>query len=68
MSLISLDRMITIPQAAERFGVTRQRMHQLIGTYGVATVFVSPKLKMVDVKELAKIPAKRPPGPRRPTK
>jgi hypothetical protein len=54
---------LTIPQAAKEFGVTNQRMHQLLKTYSVKTICLASRVKLVTRRELKKIPAHRPPGP-----
>jgi excisionase family DNA binding protein len=56
--------MITIPyltvrQAAEKLGVSRQRVHQLIRIYSLQTEQIDGLLVMISKKELAKIPANR---------
>ena len=63
--MTQLESMFTISQAAELFGVTRQRMHQLILAYNVETVVINDRCKLVDVMELAKIPTVRPWGVRK---
>lgn len=61
--MVQLESTLTIPQAAEEFGVTNQRMHQLIKTYSVSTISLHPRMMLVTRKELKKIPVERPPGP-----
>jgi hypothetical protein len=56
-----INDMLTISDAAKALGVSRQRMHVLIKTYAVQTTSVGP-IKLVDLKELRKIPAIRPTG------
>lgn len=60
--------MLTISEAAEALSVSRQRMHALIKTYGIATYEPSPKLFFVHKTELNKIPKDRKPGPRQSSK
>ena len=62
MSTVNTKNAITISQAAEQFGVSPQRMHQLIAAYEVETICVNPRLKLVEQKELRKIPEHRPTG------
>lgn len=61
----SVDDFITIAQAANKLKVTRQRMHQLIDEYSLKTREVNKRLKLIDKTELTKIPAYRPPGPKK---
>ena len=49
---------LTISEAAELEGVSRQRMHQLIHTYGVNTEYLSDRFIVIPVLELKKIPPK----------
>lgn len=60
-----IENHLTVSEAAEYFGVSRQRMHQLIHSYDVPVVDVSPKLKMIRRSHLKMIPKDRPPGPRK---
>lgn len=53
--------MITISEAAEKLGVSRQRMHVLCRTYQLKTVPAGP-IKVLDERELRKIPSERPTG------
>jgi hypothetical protein len=57
----SLAKHMTITQAAEKYGVSRQRMHQLIDTYGAETIWIG-SVKLISTSELRKIPKKRPNG------
>ena len=56
-----MNDMLTVTDAAKVLGVSRQRMHILLKTYGVRTLPAGP-LKLIDLKELRKIPAVRPTG------
>lgn len=60
--MVRTNNAMTIAQAAEQFGVTPQRMHQLIHYYGVQTIVVNARMKLVEQKELRKIPEYRPIG------
>jgi hypothetical protein len=56
---------VTVSQAAQLIGVSRQRMHQLIFAYDLhAEVVGSGRVKVLHRKELRKIPSERPPGPK----
>ena len=59
------DNFVTIAQAAAKLNVTRQRMHQLIDDYNLKTWELHKRCKLIDTSELRKIPAYRPPGPRK---
>lgn len=48
---------LTIAELAELEGVTRQRVHQLIQTYGVKTVKLGPRFMVIPILELKKIPS-----------
>jgi len=52
---------LTITQAAELSGVSRQRMHQLVKLYGVPTHPVGSQ-NLIYRPDLDKIPANRPSG------
>lgn len=54
----------TVSEAAELFGVTRQRMHSLIKTYNVHVDKVSARLCVIPKSEIKKIPKDRPNGVR----
>lgn len=53
---------VTIAEAARLFGVTLQRMHQLISDYDVKKEKIHARLYLVAKSELAKIPEDRPTG------
>ena len=59
---MGIQNMMTVSEAAKKFGVCNQRMHQLIKAYGVKTLTVHSRLKLIETKELAKIPKNRPDG------
>jgi hypothetical protein len=61
MKTMAIHNMLTISDAAKQFGVSRQRMHVLLKTYAVRTQAIGP-LKLVEKKELRKIPVIRPTG------
>lgn len=61
---MAIDQFLSIAQAAENFGVSRQRMHQLIETYGVEVETLTSRMKLVNKQELQRIPANRPSGVR----
>lgn len=46
---------ITIREAAERLGVTRQRMHKLIQAYGLYTEWCGCNQKVVPVREIERL-------------
>jgi len=55
---------ITVTQAAEKLGVTRGRVHQLIAAGRIKARYLSPTIMVIDVRELAKVknrPTGRPP-------
>ena len=52
----------TIPNAATKLGVTRQRMHELIKTYEIKTVKIHNRARIVSEHELNAIPDSRPDG------
>ncbi len=56
-----ITNMLTITEAAQQIGVSRQRMHVLIKTYGLQTERAGP-IKMIARDELAKLPTNRPSG------
>ena len=58
-----LDSWLTISMAADELNVTRQRMHVLVKTYGIQTQSIDGRVKLVNRRELDKIPKQRPPGP-----
>jgi len=47
---------LTVAELAELEGVTRQRVHQLIRTYGVKTVKLGNRFMVIPLLELKKIP------------
>lgn len=49
------DDLLTIAQAAEMLGVSRQRVHVLIGTYNAETQSPSPRLTLIQRKEVERI-------------
>jgi len=50
---------LTLSEAAKRIGVTRQRMHQIIGELSIKTMPVNPRLTMIHSKEVEKLRKKR---------
>jgi excisionase family DNA binding protein len=59
--MIATDPLLTITQAAEIVGVSRQRMHKLVKTYALSTIKAGP-VRLIYRSELASLPAKRPSG------
>jgi len=57
-----LNDYLTVPEAAKRYGVTRQRMHQLIEYYEAETIYLHRRMRLIHKTELKKIPTKRPNG------
>ena len=57
-----LDDFLTVPEAAAEFGVTRQRMHQLIDYYKLEALYINARLRLIRKSELKKIPEIRPTG------
>lgn len=51
--------MLTISEAARKYGVTRQRMHILIKDHGVNPVRLHARCLLVSERELRKIPRER---------
>ena len=60
--MIMIGKQMTIASAAEKLGVTRQRMHQLIQEHSLKTELVHARLRLIHPRELAKIPEIRTPG------
>jgi excisionase family DNA binding protein len=56
---------ITVKQAAEKLGVSRVRVHQFIAAGRIKARAISPKLMLIDVKELAKVKNRKPGRPRK---
>ncbi len=52
---------ITVQQAADKLGVTPGRVHQLIADGRIKARYLTPRMMLIDVKELAKV-KHRPPG------
>jgi len=52
---------LSVTEAAEMFGVTRQRMHALIKTYQIKSEKVGKQI-VLSRKNLSKIPSDRPNG------
>ena len=50
---------LTISEAAGKLGVTRQRMHQIIGELQAKTTEIHPRMHVISKQELAKIERKR---------
>lgn len=48
---------LTVAELADLEGVSRQRIHQLIRTYGVRTVRLGPRFIVIPILELKKIPS-----------
>ena len=46
---------LTISEAAASFGVSRQRMHQIVRKYDVPTTQINPRLSVVSKVALAKL-------------
>jgi predicted transcriptional regulator of viral defense system len=58
----SIENYITIREAAEIIGVTPQRFHKLISTYGLSVQKLTPRMTLVAKREIKKIPTNRPSG------
>jgi excisionase family DNA binding protein len=46
---------ITVQQAADKLGVSRGRVHQLIEAGRIKARYITPHLRLIDVRELAKV-------------
>lgn len=62
MNTMAVNNMLTVAEAAQEFGVTRQRMHILFRDYDVKTVRVNARCLLVTQQELRKVPKDRPNG------
>ena len=51
-------RFVTIAEFAAAEGVSRQRAHRLIKTYGVETVRLGKRFTVIPLTELKKVPSK----------
>lgn len=61
MITMPVTNMLTVSEAAEKFGVSRQRMHVLIRNYKIKVEKVGP-IQLIEQKDLLKIPSHRPTG------
>ena len=53
---------LSIQQAADRLGVSRQRVHQIMSEMGLAAVKLGPRYSVIDRKTLAKMQRARKSG------
>lgn len=53
---------VTVSEAAQSFGVSRQRMHVLLRDYDIELNFLNPRMALIKKKDLQKIPKTREPG------
>ena len=51
--------LLTMQEAADELGVTRQRMHVIVSTVGAEVEKINPRLTMISREELQKIREKR---------
>jgi hypothetical protein len=58
---------ITVHQAADKLGVTPGRVRQLITAGRIKARYLTPRMMVIDVKELAKVKNRKPgrPWPKR---
>jgi hypothetical protein len=54
---------ITVQQFADRLGLSRGRVHQFIETGRIKARYITPGLRMIDVRELAKVRNRKPGRP-----
>ena len=61
---MAIGNLLTMTEAAKQIGVSRQRMHELVAIYQlkIEEVNVGNIRKMIDKKELKKLPKNRPSG------
>lgn len=60
-----IENHVTVSEAAEIFGVSRQRMHVLLRDYEVPVVPLSARMSMIKKQDLKRIPKDRPNGKRK---
>ncbi len=46
---------MTISESADRLGVSRQRMHQIISEKNLEVISVHPRLKIIEVSEVDRL-------------
>ena len=51
--------LLTMQEAANEIGVTRQRMHAIVATYGAKVEKINARLTLISREELQKIVEKR---------
>jgi len=58
---------ITVHQAADKLGVTPGRIHQLITAGRIKARYLTPRMMLIDERELAKVKTRKPgrPWPKR---
>ena len=59
---------LTVQQVADKLGVSRVRVHQLIEAGRIRVRYITPHLRLIDVRELDKVkhrPIGRPPKKKR---
>jgi len=56
--MVLLNECMTISEVAEKLGVTRQRVHALIRTYGVRVQVINSRMFLIPKKEMKKIPSR----------
>lgn len=67
MRFLKADKYCTLTEASELYGVTRQRMHELVATYGAElTTLDRPRIHLIAATELRKIPVRRVNGKKSP--
>jgi hypothetical protein len=54
---------ITVHQAADKLGVTPERVRHLIKAGRIKARYLTPRMMMIDVKELAKVRNRKPGRP-----
>jgi hypothetical protein len=54
---------ITVQQFADRLSLSRGRVHQFIETGRIKARYITPHLRLIDVKELAKVKDRKPGRP-----
>lgn len=59
---MAIGEYVSVSEAAEFFGVTPQRMHQLIKSYEVPVEKQNPRFSVIRKTDLKRIPKRRPAG------